>query len=54
MTAGTDPTMAGIRDPEKRQAKLKERIEHLQGEIAVRQDQIDIMQHEIEDLGGLR
>jgi hypothetical protein len=38
-------------NPNKRVAKLQERIEHLRVEIQVREDQIAIMEHEIQISG---
>ena len=45
-----DPTMAGIKNPAKKIAKLNERIYHLLCEIEMREDQIAVMRHEIEEL----
>ena len=45
-----DPTMAGIKNPIKKIAKLNERIYCLLCEIETREDQIAVMRHEIEVL----
>ena len=43
----TDPTMQGIKDPIKKRNKMLERIAVLKEEIAMRTDQIEIMEYEI-------
>lgn len=43
----TDPTMAGTRNSARAIAKRKDRIQCLRLEIATREDQIRIMEHEI-------
>lgn len=44
------PTMTGCKDPKVRVAKLRERQQDLRHEIAIREDQIGIMEHEISGL----
>jgi len=43
----TDPTMNGTKDPRRKIEKLSDRISHLREEIAIREDQIQIMNGEI-------
>jgi hypothetical protein len=43
----TNPTMAGTKDPRRKIEKLSDRISHLREEIAIREDQIQIMNGEI-------